>query len=486
MRYIPDLSLMTSSFRGRTESDVFRFIVPFFITICLLATSSFAQVTASLAQVTASFDQVTAIVPLTPLAKPVEMLDAAGVDASFRVYLIQGKPWDVLENETLVKILHRLPDFPRLLIERWAFPWEGEERQALVADPEAWQGQFFRLRFTVLTLRKITLPVEAVRRFGFSEYFEVQVELTDGSSASSLATIFVRAVPGDWASKTRTDAPVRIDEPGSAIAMFLKTGDVTDRSSTSSAYYFAADRLAWHPKTTAGQLGMDVGLFDLIHDRQRIDGKEREPFYQLLDAVSRAEPSSLRKTAAAELGKDKDGRQNWTTAAALFNRPEQMRGQLVLLTGNVRRALRIEVRDPDIIERFGIRHYYELYLFTQDSQDNPIIVCVCDLPKNMPIGSGPDYCEPIEVAGIMFKSWAFTPEETARDKSQERQLAPLVIGRKPVWLQSSSRDAFPWTGPIVTTCLVIGFFLLWYFLRRQATADRVAKKRRQASDFSVE
>lgn len=206
---------------------------------------------------------------------------------------------------------------------------------------------------------------------------------------------------------------------------------------------------------------------------------ERETFYQLLAAVSRAKPGSLRKAAEAEQGKDKDGHQKWTTVASLFNRPEQMRGNLALLSGDVRRAIRVEVRDPDIVERFGIRHYYELYLFTQDSQNNPIVVCVRDLPKGMPVGSGRDYCEPIEIAGIMLKSWAFTPKRTAEGKEGELQLAPLLIGRKPVWIERAKHKNSPWTGPIVTTVLVIGFFLLWYFLRRQAKVDRVAKKRRQ-------
>jgi hypothetical protein len=420
----------------------------------------------------------------TPRPEPIEMLDAVGVDASLRVYLQQGSPWVAdIEDEILLKMLHRLPDFPLQFRERWAFPWDAAHREAVVADPSAWQGQFFRLPFTVSTLEKVTFADEVAQWFGFDGYYRLQVELDDAST-----TVFARTIPQAWQKKLADagpDAkPVSIDQPGSAVAMFLKTGATGQGSDgekePSSAFYFAAERVAWHPETVLGRLGMDAGLFDLVEDQKSIGGKDREPFYQLLAAVGRAKPGKLMELAKAELGKGPDGRQKWTTAASLFNTPEQMRGHLALLVGNVRRAVRVEVRDPDIVERFGIRYYYELYLFTADSQDNPIVVCVRDLPKGMPTGSGTSYCQRVEVAGIMLKSWAFTSKANIREgEEKKRQLAPLLIGREPVWIRYEKPADSPWPTTITVAAIVFVLFILWYFLRRQAKADRAAKQRRR-------
>ena len=418
---------------------------------------------------------------LTPKTEPITMLDASGVDASLRVYLAQNAPWDVTNDETLVKILHRLPDFPRMMTESWAFPWNAETQAAVVADPGKWQGQFFNLRFTVLTLRKITLAPEAAERFGFSDYFSLEVGLAGTQGPGPAVTIFTRAILKTWQDKVdASDKVASIDEPGSAVAMFLKTGGKGDDEGQGGVppFYFAADRVAWHPDTIAGKLGMDVGLFDIVRDRKKIDAQEREPFYQLLAAVGRAKPKSLIIEAKAELGKDKDGRQKWTPVASLFNEPQKMRGKLALLRGRVRRAIRVEVRDPDIVERFGIRYYYELYLFTKDSQSNPIVVCVRELPKGMPIGSGRSYSQQVEVAAIMLKSWAF---EAGKDVQEggERQLAPLLIGREPILIQPVAKSESPWFGAMMAAGLVVGLFVIWFFLRRQAKADQAARRRRQ-------
>ncbi len=60
----------------------------------------------------------------------------------------------------------------------------------------------------------------------------------------------------------------------------------------------------------------------------------------------------------------------------LFNEPASQRGRLVLLSGSARDVLRVDVPDRDIQERFGIRHYYQVHLFTDDSQGNSLIICV--------------------------------------------------------------------------------------------------------------
>ena len=70
----------------------------------------------------------------------------------------------------------------------------------------------------------------------------------------------------------------------------------------------------------------------------------------------------------------------------LFNEPASQRGSLVTLRGDALRAVEIRVDDPDVVERFGIRRYYEVEIVTDDSQNNPLVCCVAELPEGMPLG----------------------------------------------------------------------------------------------------
>ena len=54
---------------------------------------------------------------------------------------------------------------------------------------------------------------------------------------------------------------------------------------------------------------------------------------------------------------------------------------LVKISGSARRLLLVRVADEQVIERFGIDHYYQLYVFTKDSQTNPLVFCLREIPK---------------------------------------------------------------------------------------------------------
>ena len=107
--------------------------------------------------------------------------------------------------------------------------------------------------------------------------------------------------------------------------------------------------------------------------------KAQQRFYQMLAAVGRAKPGQLRRAARERL-RQADPKKKWTdrfgiecfSVVPLFREPEAERGQLVTLQGTARRVRRIPVGNPDIVERFGIDHYFNIYMFTEDGGDNPI------------------------------------------------------------------------------------------------------------------
>jgi hypothetical protein len=113
----------------------------------------------------------------------------------------------------------------------------------------------------------------------------------------------------------------------------------------------------------------------------------------------------------------------------LFNQPAEQRGRLLELEGRARRAVLVKVPDRDIVARFGIREYWELELVTPDSQRNPLVVCVHELPSGMPTGS--DINVPLAVAGFFVKSWAYRGAGEGEAQRGARRLAPLLIGLRP-------------------------------------------------------
>ncbi len=95
------------------------------------------------------------------------------------------------------------------------------------------------------------------------------------------------------------------------------------------------------------------------------------------------------------------------SAIELFNRPERWQGRLVLLKGRVRRAVYIPITEERFRAVSGLDHYYQLYLYTEDSQGFPLVISVPELPKGMPIGSDIEYREDVELAAFFCKTWAY-------------------------------------------------------------------------------
>lgn len=149
-----------------------------------------------------------------------------------------------------------------------------------------------------------------------------------------------------------------------------------------------------------------------------------------------------------------------------------------MLTGHVRRALRVRVDDPDIRRRFGIEYYYELYLYTDDSQGNPLVFCVRELPEGMPTGEGPDYMESVTVPGFFLKSWAYASGQTLADEIDPKgeppslQVAPLLIGRAPIWHQTEPADSSPVWGAVGGGLFVLILLAVWLWLWRRSKDDR--------------
>lgn len=400
------------------------------------------------------------------LGSAVELFDLVGVSPGDWATLSDGVPWQSGEDPVLLKVLYHLRrSFQPIDLERWAH--DLPEEKTLREQPDRFRGEVFRLSGHVVEVSIREIPAEKAAAMQMPRYYRCRMQL---EGRAGTAVVFAAAVPQSWFPKLPHS--VLAD----ALGVFLKW---EGRSPEDPAPVFAARRIAWYPDNPLGRLGMDVGLLDELRPPQvqsdgrsvsprdvpleqlRLTAKKRECFFQMLAAAGRAQPGALLQAAEQELARRNEKRFD---VAPLFNHPYEHLGRLVVLSGTARQVVPVEVGDAQIAERFGITRYHQIALYTDDSQGNPLIVCVRRLPKGMPTGAGPQFGEYVTVAGFFFGPWAYRrPPRADEPADQFRwQLAPLLIADEPVWHLRPVPQQNPWIGAMVSgVLLAILASVLW-------------------------
>jgi len=281
--------------------------------------------------------------------------------------------------------------------------------------------------------------------------YRCRMVLNDGT----FADVFTSALPQAW----KHDVPMQ--ERAALLGVSIK--------SYNGVPVFAAPAIQWFPDTWLGNLGFDVGSFDQVpvsrvteleqHGEERnrrvfkFTEADREPFYGLLRAVSETPAGWLEEEAKKQHAEMPFG------VTDLFNRPHETRGKPILLHGTAKRIVATPVTDSEARILFGIDQYYQIYLFTDQSRGNPIVVCVRSLPKGMPTGDAADFSQQITVAAVSYKLWIY---ETPTGP----HYAPVLVGRSPVWHpQPPGQRQVPES---VTTFSFTVFFvliLIWFVCR---------------------
>jgi hypothetical protein len=362
-----------------------------------------------------------------------EMLELAGVGPTQLSQLVDRRPLEADEPETLWKILYHFPRFGRDPIEAWATA--GQAWSALANDPASHRLQVLPLKGRVRQLQRIELPAAAATAFETTHYYRLRCELPDAPNPVLVCT---RIVPTAWEHRDS------LDERFGGCGLFLKIGDA---SGPRPELVFATDRVAWFPdrlepaldvtptQVWLGELGFDVGLFDQVRttNRRGLGAEDRECFYGLLAAVETTAPEDCLRRSEGPLD-----------LQPLLASPETQQGRLLTLSGVARRVQEIPVTEADLRRRFGIDHYYEIDIFVPLGNlevrldaghrgaepavfrnEFPVTCCVRQLPDGLPTGA--DVHQPVRLAGIFFKLWAYRSEFVSRVDEKQRQLAPLFI-----------------------------------------------------------
>ena len=303
-----------------------------------------------------------------------------------------------------------------------------------------------------------------------------RVELDGGENS---LVVFTAEIPKGWG----TDGSEGVGQTACGIGIFFERY---------SCPVIAAARLGWlGAPTPLGRLGFDLSLFDQVEAHAvgelsklspgparkqmlrnfRLTPDDRYPFYGLLAAAAKASHPAAGDIASI-------------SAVDLFNRPADSQQKLVTLTGHLRRAQQVLVPDEEIQALYGLDHYYELYLFTADSQDYPILFCVPELPTAadgtpIPTGSGPNYRQEVTLTGFLYKPWAYridtanstlAPGFLDSDKEGKSWIAvPLMIGLGGTWTpdQSASAANTPFSQGIYYLLSGFLFLVILYMLLRR-------------------
>ena len=431
-----------------------------------------------------------------------------GINANFAKMLLRMDDiaWDTLGDETIpleqqqeevFGMMNDLRNVPRGFLKREASPLPISFSH-LTGEPNTYRGQAFQLRGTATFVEELPLNPVQQRTFRLPTFFRCRLLV-----AGHCVELLTPTVPAAW---KRNES---IHENVAAVGIYIKrlpmnetAEDYSGVPPTSPAPYdpfgdrtvplFVAPGVEWYPDTLLGNLGMDVGSLDQIPvlrtadlkkktlnlaeplrllDRSEIIRRafnfteaDRAPFYGLLRAAANAPKGRLRNLAATSTQRP---------VVSLFTEPDKHRSELVLLHGTAKRVIPTLVDDKEIQELHGITRYYQIYFYTDDSQGNPLVACVTELPKGMPVGSGGDYSERISIAGFFYKLWIYESSEIVEKEGKEGAFhkptfAPLLIGRSPDWYPKK-RTASPPQGEHWTTLSFATFGCLavcWYFLRR--------------------
>lgn len=355
--------------------------------------------------------------------------------------------------QLIAQIAHRLGQQSDADLQRWTLSSESLQNDSV--------GELIELTATAERVDELMAPDGAVPNAEMAKLFRTTVKLTDGSTAEILSA----SIPARWEIKSS------LNEPISWRGVLLRGGEKP---------LLLARNLSWHPTTgvPGGQLllsrfGMDASLWDSIVQRSPLvspeKGREAEAFYAVLSALAKVPPAELRsetdKSIAAAVSEsaspttklerqiataaDEQASRGLSSVVPLFLEPENSLGKLVRIEGIARRAVRVADDDPS-------RVYYELEVFTPDSQNLPLVFAVKSLPPDFPLGDA--IHTGVRVEGVFFKSWRYrtrkvVPGSGATDTQQQRY-TPLLMAATLTWLQETPA-APSWWGLAVGSAIFV-------------------------------
>ncbi|MDO4569804.1 MAG: hypothetical protein Q4D38_05425 [Planctomycetia bacterium] len=424
--------------------------------------------------------------PQPPLESIQDYWDIFNVSNSVRESYLDGAAW--LPGEDLLFFQYRLAQIDLGVLEPWRRPQSDLDAFDNFSAFELNRQRFdlFHLRGTLKNMTKLRAPEEALERYGVSEYFLCDVELASGRTIH----LFCSQIPRHFL-KFGKQTPEGIQVGANAI--FLKKGE-------GNSFYMLTTRLAWYPDSELGNAEFDYGLLDDL-DREepeedaksprrrdmRLTMRNRECFYQMMAAAARISSDEyeeiIQKNRENAPKERFEPETSFSSVRPFFSNPLAERGNFFHLHGLARRITMVRVDDEDIQNRFGITHYYEIWMYCDEAPQQPIAILTTSLPPELSPGGGSGFYADISVPVFFFNTWTYK----GRDEKGETisRYAPLLIGSCPKLTQPGEPFDWFWFNVISITLFSSIMAICTVFYCYSTHKDEFFRRREHDRRFSL-
>jgi hypothetical protein len=201
-------------------------------------------------------------------------------------------------------------------------------------------------------------------------------------------------------------------------------------------------------------------LAAITDDSVGLRSEEIGPYHRIL-ARARDLPNRYLESVASD-----------TAFPVLLRQPEQFRGSVISVAGDLRRLMRFPIRENDE----GISELYEALVFTADSGTTPYRIRLTQPPLGLPTGRMITPPVPVRVVGYFFKRDQYIVEEDLRIHSAPMLLAQRIdrrIDRLTTSTRLSTSDAQRMRWAVTLLGVVVGglaLTLAWSW--RMRSGDR--------------
>jgi hypothetical protein len=149
----------------------------------------------------------------------------------------------------------------------------------------------------------------------------------------------------------------------------------------------------------------------------------------------------------------------------LFDDPKRFRGLPIHLEGSVRRVLVHDDADPKVVPDGKM---YESWVFTPDSQNNPVVLATRTVPRTLPIGD--EVLEHVTFNGYFLKQMVY------RDGQNNLRFAPLLVGRLTHTTDTRPATGSPDNSYLLWTVLPLVVLFLYALARWAFSLKRILSK----------
>ena len=362
------------------------------------------------------------------------------------------------QAKTAVNMLYRLQKASPATLDRFA-AFSKDVRLTQARD-ETIDFRFWLFRFpaNLTKIQKVPIADAPPTSDSIGHLYRCTALATDSTGSSILCTILTRSIPSQLPLETEIDTPIQVTGLLYCRALVSTPMEVgpTDQPTDANqpTLVFIADRLGWFPKKESvadkqmvalASTGFDVAQLDRIKscNGKALGTKDADAFYHLLTTVGTGHDIPPAVPIKSVIAKSTENI-----------------GARVELTARCRACTKVKVSDPDKRERYGIDHFYQMFVFpdldqaivlTENTPDGPakavykrfpVTICATQLPAGL---SPEDVTgNPISIDGTFFRIWKYDAEIN-QQANTSATISPLIITRDIEVIETA-----PWMNHLVT------------------------------------